>query len=139
MTIDLLIEAMELLKNDYHPDYKERLISQTIDELYNVRVETNKCRSLWHGSVYVVATPDILELLNEHTYDVFGKIIKEYSGMQALYKYVDTVHSIPGFEYMSYDILSDAFDYLNDLWHDNEENGSNNPDGTFKKPTDVNN
>lgn len=132
MTIDLLIEAMELLKNDFHPDYKEKVIDETLTELYNVRIETNRCRNIWRGAVYVVATTDVLEQLNERTYDCFGKIIKKYSGMSAQYKYIDAVHDIPGFEYMSHDILLDSFSYLNDLWHDNEENDSNNPDGTFK-------
>ena len=134
MTIDLLIEAMELLKNNaYHPDYKEKLIDQTINELYNVRVETNRCRDIWHGNVYVTATTDVLELINHDLYDAFGKIIKEYGGQSALFKFLDVAHETPGFEYMSYDIIQDAFSFLNDLWHDNEEYGSNNPDGTFKK------
>ena len=132
MTIDILIEAIEKLKEDFHPDYKEKLISDTLDELYNVRIETNRCRSLWHGTVYPVSIHDLLDLININLYDTFGKIMRKYPGREAMNKFVDAVHNTPGFEHMSYDIIQDGFDYLNDLWHDNEEYDSNNPDGTFK-------
>lgn len=133
MTIDMLIEAMELLKDSgYHPDYKERLIDQTINELYNVRIETNKCRDIWHGSVCVLATTDVLELINHGLYNKFGKIMRTPNDRNPMYRFADAVHETPGFEYLSDDIIRDGYEYLNDLWHDNEQYCSNNPDGTFK-------
>jgi len=36
-------------------------------------------------------------------------------------------------------ILADAFEYLRDLWNDNEAIGDNNADGSFKQPKDLTN
>lgn len=47
--------------------------------------------------------------------------------------FINAVHTEDYLTEISNLILADAFDFLHDLWSDNEALGDNNPDGTFKR------
>lgn len=88
----------------------------------------------WHTTGTFICYPILTDILNELTYDIYGKQARVRHG------------NVP-FEYYAYDCRKHSFwlcnltnnqlrvgyDLLSDLWNDNEQNDSHNSDGTFKR------
>ena len=131
MTIDILLEALEELSNaSQHPDYKEAVINKSIQELRDLREHIpSSMYDLWHGEVHVIFIDDVISIQSATLYDGFGKLAKE--GRGDFYNYRLLAHGTYGFENASTEFLRSGYEVLNDLWHDNENFGCNNPDGTY--------
>lgn len=131
MTIDILLEALEELRDSRsHPDYKEHVIERAISELKNLSNNiSNPLDDVWHGAVHVMFIDDAINIQNATMYDAFGKLAKEGKG--DFCNYCLLARSTYGFEHASTYFLRSGYDVLNDLWHDNEQYGHNNPDGTY--------
>lgn len=91
----------------------------------------------WRGVVQIIPQPALIDFLNMATYDVFGKRQKQsenyISGNNLQYYLHDCRSQVPGCEVLTNDQLACGYDFLSDLWRDNEAYDQNNPDGTCKK------
>lgn len=130
MTIDILIEAMEMLRDrGDHPDYKEEVICKTLCELKNVKASIPNWMEAWHGMVHVIPADCAVSLQNHLLYDEFGKLAKKNEA--TFQNYEEIAKRTYGLEGMSWYVYRTGYEVINDLWHDNEANGCNNDDGTY--------
>lgn len=133
MYIDILIEALDnLYENTLYPDYKRSAVKEALDEAYAQKDLMDY--ELLKGNVHIVSLTTALETINQALYDDFGRSAKMHKKNNVPYtfnKFYTTARS----SYLSditVDMLRDGFEYLEDLWNDNEVFGNNNPDGTFR-------
>lgn len=133
MTIDLLIEALQMLKDrGDNPDYKDRVIHDSLTELKSLRSDiSEESRRIWKGAVHVVSMSNALDLQNALLYDTYGKLAREYDDNVPFLSYIAAARAQFGFDEASIAFLRSGYDFLSDLWGDNEVNGNNGPDGTF--------
>ena len=133
MFIDIMIEALSnLYESTDHPDYKRMAIKDALDEAYAQKKLMDY--DLVKGQVHIVSLTTALELVNLGLYDEFGRDAKMFKKVGQSYTF-DRFLSIARNSYLSditTDMLRDGYDYLSDLWNDNETYGNNNPDGTFR-------
>ena len=106
-------------------------------EIHDQIVELGIVAEDYDIGVTITSTYSIANLLNSATYDVFGKLLKKFTSDRPTYsrivkrEYRDYCRSM--FGELTDRQIDDAADFLLDLWKDNEENGYNNPDGSFNK------
>ena len=85
-------------------------------------------------AVHTIPAIVLTDFLNMTTYDVYGKLAKQHGGECSFDRYMHEVQNIGlGFCQMTAAQVMCGYDFLSDLWHDNESYGANNPDGTFKR------
>lgn len=90
----------------------------------------------------IISSYDLSNLLNESTYDTFGRIVRE-----TINKYPDSDHQKAyaietycreitalgsGYESLTVQQIIDVGDFLWDLWHDNEACGVHDSTGAFR-------
>ena len=88
-------------------------------------------------AVSLISDAALLDILNVMTYDVYGKAKRIHGvGMRfGIYAYECRRFSI-GIESFTNAQLMMGYDYIKDLWADNEATGDNRPDGTFNTDKD---
>jgi hypothetical protein len=86
-------------------------------------------------SFEIIPTITLTDLLNIATYDDLGKLLKVHSidDPNLFGRYIHNVK--PYCDGCTNEQLESGFEFICDLWSDNERAGSNNPDGTFKRTT----
>jgi hypothetical protein len=133
VTIDILLEALEELRdNRQHPDYKEHVIAKSIQELKELRdAIPSYLHDLCYDRIHVVFINDAIDIQNANLYDKFGKLAKQ--GLGDFFHYREIARDTYGFECASTEFLRSGYEVLNDLWHDNENFGVHNPDGTYRR------
>lgn len=88
-------------------------------------------------NIHTIPSIVLTDFLNLTTYDVYGKVAKQHGGKGSFDRYMYKVRDIGlGFNMLTAAQVMCGYDLLSDLWHDNEESGDNNPDGTFKREDD---
>lgn len=87
-------------------------------------------RNLWQDSVQLITTSTLIDFLNMSTYDTFGKLAKRHDGKVPFEHYVAAVRN-KGLEQLTNGQIECGYEFINDLWHDNEASGDNSIDGTF--------
>lgn len=101
---------------------------KAIQELSAVR-ERYTNADIWKLEVCVVSPSTMMDMLNHITYDDYGRIARREKGEAPFHYYADKVRKyLPD---LTNDVLRDAFTYLKDLWHDNEEQCQNTVVGTY--------
>lgn len=85
-----------------------------------------------NDTVHIVSTLSLTELLNCATYDDYGRLARLFGGDVSFAQYATRVRSFTMSD-LTDDVLQLGYYFINDLWHDNERAGDNNPDGTFKR------
>lgn len=90
----------------------------------------------------IISSYDLSKLLNELTYDTFGRIVREtinkhpdsdYQKAYAITAYCDEMVSIgSGYESLTVQQIIDVGEFLWDLWHDNEACSGNDSTGAFR-------
>lgn len=100
---------------------------------------------LWKENVQIIPLTTLMDFLNITTYDVYGKMQKT-----ALKNRIDNIPTerytipldqyayecrkqMPGCELLTNSQLECGYEYIRDLWFDNEADGCHNDDGTFQK------
>ena len=133
MYIDILIEALDKLWQDtIYPDYKCAAIKDALDEAHAQKELMDY--ELLKGQVHIVSLTTAMETVNMALYDGYGRNAKAAKKTGSAY----TFREFLDFARKSFiadatiDVLKDGFEYLDDLWEDNETYGNNNPDGTFR-------
>lgn len=117
---------------------------QTQADIYNCWVELAEMKKPkgvddWYCQD-VTILPSILmnDLCNRLLYDTYGRMARRLpNGRDIVANFIHAVHTEEYLTEISDLILADAFEFLRDLWSDNEAVGCNNPDGSFKQPKDL--
>lgn len=131
MKLRLIKEALEhyVLSADCSEKDREEVfiaISECarLEERYNGR-------ELWQDAVSLITTSDLLDVLNQTTYDILGKLNRANDGYAPFESYAREVRHTLGYQFTDNQLRS-GYEFLMDLWHDNEAYGVNNEDGTCR-------
>ena len=136
MKLDVLFEAVRnhkirLAEND--PEYEDA--HKAYLELRNAkRYWKPDNQRLWNDEVRVVPIDTLIDVQNHMLYDEFGKMAKECKDANTKMffdDYIEMAREYSAFMDVSLEVLEDGYQFLCDLWGDNEMYGENNPDGTF--------
>lgn len=134
MTIDILIEALDMLsKQDDLKNYKAAEICKSLKELYRLREKCKDGMEFWQGAIHVISMSDATEIQNMLLYDTYGKLARKAGKSPSFVDFCREAAKVEGFAEATSDFLESGYNLLNDLWHDNEVNGYNSSDGTYKK------
>ena len=138
MKLKVIEEALKLYEARGDHDY------QTQVDIYNCWIELAEMKKPkgvddWYCQD-VTILPSILmnDLCNRLLYDTYGRMARRLpNGCDIVANFINAVHTEDCLTEISDLILADAFEYLRDLWNDNEAIGDNNADGSFKQPKDL--
>ena len=102
-------------------------VAQTADRYYS--------HDTWADDVVVIPTPALIDMLNEMTYDDYGRRAKTHGDGMRFEYYAHDVRNKHSFdlELLTDQQLMAGYEVINDLWHDNEEQGANDTDGSFRR------
>ena len=90
----------------------------------------------YHNYVTLLSYSTCTDILNTMTYDIIGRLLRIHdSDMRFEYYAHEARKQAFGLEQFTNEQLQLGYYYLYDLWHDNERNGDNAADGTFRKNT----
>lgn len=133
MYIDILIEALDNLwaLSTRYPDYKRAAIKEALDEVHEQKKLMDY--ELLKGQVHIISLTTALETVNMALYDEFGRDAKKLKrdGVPYTFHRFHNMARNSMLSDMTIEMLRDGFEYLEDLWNDNETYGNNNPDGSF--------
>lgn len=148
MKMKTLIDALTLLRATKLDDAEViRDVDEFMLDIMRLRelVAADNHTSIYGDDCYVIAAHAAIELMNMATYDEYGKLARASSPVGAI-----TTADVKGSKQpiVNFDdyyrkanwyargisrcLAEDAFDYLSDLWYDNERYGYNDDDGTYK-------
>jgi hypothetical protein len=102
-----------------------------LKECYQV-LERYRDAEVWNYAVRFVNENMLMTLLQMTTYDIYGQCQRMYSN-PSFHDYAYKCRRVADLDGLTNNQLLIAHDYIGDLWHDNEEYGCNNADGTFNK------
>ena len=130
MKLELLKTALEhyVLSADCSEDNRKNVF-EAIAEC-NELIERYESRDIWKDTVYLVSSESLSDLLNLATYDEYGKLARIHNGNVPFPYYADKVRKWQHTD-LTNRSLELGYDIVSNLWHDNEEQGKNKPDGTF--------
>lgn len=135
MKIELIKKALRnyVISAECSNDERDDVFD-ALDEIAET-VERYDGIELWKGDALIVPLPTIIDILNEMTYDDYGKLAKIHNGVAPFEYYAHVVRDehCDGMAMLTDRQLRCGYDLLSDLWDDNDKDGSNNDDGTFKK------
>lgn len=133
MTIDILLEALTALEKEFHPDYKRRVIKDSIRELQMLKLSVPDWHNgTWNGSIHVVHMSTAIDIQNALLYDTFGKIARSNDKLAVSFdEYMAAAQKTYGLEHTTTLFMHSGYEVLNDLWHDNEANGCHDADGSY--------
>ena len=120
-----------------HPQGLSNEELKAILEIQDQIVELGTVSEDYDIGVTIASTYSIANLLNSATYDVFRKLLKKFTPDRPMYsravkrEYRNYCRRM--FSELTDRQIDDAAAFLLDLWKANEEEGDNNPDGTFKE------
>lgn len=132
MKLELMKAALQhyVLSADCKEKYREDAFA-AIDELTET-IERYEDRKLWHDEGCLLPVSLLIDLLNETTYDDYGKRAKASNGYYPFEYYASNVRDKhAGFQQLTNKQLYHGYEVIRDLWQANEDYGSNNEDGTF--------
>ena len=90
----------------------------------------------YHNYVTLLSYSTCTDILNTMTYDIIGRLLRIHdSDMRFEYYAHEARKQAFGLEQFTNEQLQLGYYYLCDLWHDNERNGDNAADGSFKRNT----
>lgn len=136
MKTETLRMALEML--EARGDYDEQTWTDIRDALQEIDdIEQADIDDGWQGQteVHLITIQDSDALINKCLYDTYGKLRKQTIPRDPLLlpNFHQRSKDVYGFEHWTFSAIRDGFEFVNDLWHDNEVDGANNPDGTFKQ------
>lgn len=126
MTIDILIEALEMLKSHGdHPDYKAKEIQSSITELRVLKHNTPEyIKELEHGEIYPIGVMSGHDIVNILMYEEYNKIMHEKGRVDFAY-FLQRTRATYGLEVVPVNMIRNGYDYISDLWQDNNADGYN--------------
>jgi hypothetical protein len=130
MKLEILKKALEhyILSADCSEADRQNVFDAIAE--CNNQIERYYSRELWMDTVYIVTSDSMHTLLNKVTYDNYGKL-KKSCGQVPFEWYAEDVRKAFDMD-LTNEVLQLGYHFVSDLWNDNEADGENNPDGTFK-------
>lgn len=118
-----VLQSQSELTNDETKDIKQFI--KSLDEIDELADDDEL-------SANIIAMPSLAigDMLNCYTYDVYGKLHKA-SGKCTFDDYLKELRK--DVSLITTEAVDWAYDFIKDLWLDNETDGNNNDDGTFKR------
>ena len=90
----------------------------------------------YHNYVTLLSYSTCTDILNTMTYDIIGRLLRIHDSDMRFEYYAHAARKQAfGLEQFTNEQLQLGYYYLYDLWHDNERNGDNAADGSFKRNT----
>lgn len=127
MELSLLKTVLEsYLKSGNCSESESESIERALYDCYEL---TNRGYSQ-NDTVQIVTDLSVMDLLNISTYNNFGKQLKQNPN-STLDDYRQVCNNLFLNE-LSTTTLESGYYFIRDLWSDNEQDGNNNPDGTFR-------
>lgn len=126
---------MMLQRGDNDPDVTSG-IQDALEEIANVEELWGDDAVNWDYDVTPLPISGAIDLVNRCLYDDYGLLRRANT---TAIDYGDFAYDARtggnsyGFEYMSDKALEAGFEFIRDLWQDNENVGDNNLDGSFRK------
>lgn len=133
MKLDLIKAALQhyVLSADCEEKNREDVFA-ALDEIAEI-IERYEDRELWNDEGCVIPVSLLIDMLNETTYNDYGKRAKRHGGNCPFEYYVCDVRGKHiGFEQLTNKQLHHGYEVICDLWQANEEDDSHNEDGTFR-------
>lgn len=94
--------------------------------------DVTKDATLFDSEAVLIPVTAWYDILNEMTYDILGKRMRQYGGVVSFDCYVgDVRNDLLGFDSVPARYLRDSYELCKDLWLDNEAQGANIYNGTF--------
>jgi len=120
--------ALHAKDTGYPSDEADQLIAEL--DNYERLMKTDD--DLWHGQIYLIDTNDLIDVLNQLTYDDYGVLYRgndnKEPAFDAYTNYIRMRHDLKGF---TDEMLQIGFDLIRDLYSDNESSGFNTPEGFY--------
>ena len=116
-----------------------RQIAEALIECSNLH-EVYSSADIWKDEVLVVTPETALQYVGDILYDAYGRRCRSLNVKQLPF---DQFKALARLDFrlkdVSVEVLQYSYDVLSDLWVENDEEGSNNPDGSYKNDnlTDV--
>ena len=132
LTNKLLQEALTAILNRYDVESDEHeAIIEGLIQLKELKQQM-KDDSLWKDEVSIISTGANGDIVNMLYYATYGRL-KKANGTVSFEMFKEVVRNslLSEDRYFPTVLLRDGFDFLSDLWADNEALGCNNPDGSF--------
>lgn len=138
MKLNLLMKALSHCivygGSDFDLCEKEDLL-RAIEECGSTK-EHLEFDDAYDNNVTLLSDAACVDILNMLTYDILGKRMRTNGyGMRFEYYAYDVRSQLSGLARLTNRQLEIGYDYLSSLWCDNEHNGDNAADGTFRKNT----
>lgn len=111
-------------------DYEEALAAiKELDEIDALAAESG-ADNVWKHKCYIVHAEDASNMLNELTYDTYGKLfVQSGCGSVGYDLYATAVRK--DYANIPSQLMQLGYELISDLYEDNEQSGCHNPDGTF--------
>ena len=133
MNLELLKAGLQKLVNEDNNNEAKQAIAE-INEIQQ-RSEWN---DPWKGECYVLHAQTVSDLLNETTYDAYGKLYvraNRIGHMVSFNDYEKVCREQHGLEYAPLSIIQIGYDYIRELYADNDCFDCHKADGTFNYNT----
>ena len=111
-------------------DYEDALAAiKELDEIDRLE-SASGAGKVWRHECYIVHAEDANYMLNELTYDIYGKLFAQSGcGSVGYDLYAAAVRKY--FAHISTPLMESGYSLISDVYDDNEQSGCHNPDGTF--------
>lgn len=149
MKLRTIKQALELAiaSPDVSPSDRQSLID-AYDEVQATFHRLNTPYAILHNDspldahCSIISWYDLSNLINESTYDMFGRIVREainnhpdsaYQKSYAIETYCREMTALSsGYESLTVEQIIGVAEFLWDLWHDNEDSGVHDSTGAFR-------
>lgn len=130
MTTTLLRKALlDYLDNTTVTEEDRNAINAAIVELDEIEQRAG-ANDAWKYECYILHAESVCDMMNMATYDEYGKM---YAKQHGTVNYVDYECMVLKYmTTMTTAAIELGYDIVRDLYNENEQQGSHNPDGTFK-------
>lgn len=123
---------MMLQRGDHDPNVTSG-IQDALEEIANVEERWGDDAMNWDYGATILPLTAAIDLVNVCLYDTYGLLCRSSPTVIRYEDFAPFARQAAGFETMSDQALRDGFEFVCDLWKDNERFGYNNLDGSFRK------
>lgn len=134
------IETLQKVLKYYlaHEDADSNLRDDIIDSLEICMATSERYEDIdcYDSQVTLIGTGTLVDLLNYYTYDCFGIVARRfpsYDREQLFTFYTYECRKHEPFAHFTNEQLRTGYEVIWDIWHDNETEGENGPDGALKR------
>ena len=133
MNMNLIKRALLNYVNTVENKDELNEVIEAISEINSV-IDCDIDKEDWDYEAFIIPAFTWDNVLNNMTYDILGKRMRLHKGDVPMSYYIhDVREAYIGFDNIPNSYFELGYEVIKDLWQNNEQEDSNNPDGTFKK------